>query len=60
MRVCLADVMTFTILATWDVSHNGHARKNLQESDQFYIMDAGSKWGTFLKISLAPAGLGLL
>ncbi|CAE7584034.1 kidins220 [Symbiodinium sp. CCMP2592] len=22
-----------------------------QESDQFYIMDAGSKWGTFLKIS---------
>lgn len=24
-----------------------------QESDEFYIMDAGSKWGTFVKIGIA-------
>merc|ERR1719379_1583652 len=44
-----------TLLPDWAMSEPIASRSHFnvvyeQESDQYYLMDAGSKWGTFVKI----------
>ena len=41
-------------VSRWCAYAGRFVQTRAQESDQFYIMDAGSKWGTFLKISPGP------